>query len=243
MKPTLDHLLERGRTAFRTRDYIAALADFRAVLEEHPEFADVRNMAGLCLSLLGQPENALVEFERAVAVNEGYIEAHLNRAITLNELGRYEEGRAAFEAASRHEGAIGGRFPAAVSARLANGHMNLGDLYLEGGAAEAAIEQYRTALSMRPEFHDVRNRLAEALMRLERWEAAEAELRTVLDGNPHFLAARLNLGLVHYHSGDREKARLHWERVLQEAPDSSHARAYLSLLRSESAPRTGPSGE
>lgn len=243
MNPTTEQLIDRGRAAFQGRDYVAALADFRKVLESHPDFADIHNLTGLCLSFLGQPDNALEEFDRALALNEHYIEALLNRAITLNELGRYDEARGSFERASHFEGAAGGRFPAAVSARLANAHMNVGDLYLEAGAPEAAIEQYRTALSMRPEFHDVRNKLAEALMRLERWREADTELRAVLEGNPHFLSARLNLGLVHYSRGDAEKARLHWERAQQESPSSPQARAYLSLLEREAPGRRGAASE
>ncbi len=239
MDLSLHQLIERGRAAFQARDYVAALADFRAVLDEHPEFADLHNLAGLCLSLLGQPDNALREFDRALSLNGGYIEALLNRAITLNELARFDEGRAAFERASHFENLAGGRFAAAASARIANALLAVGDLYLDAGAAEEAIAEYRKALELRPEFHDIRNKLAEALLRVGSREAAEAELRTVLEGNPHFLAARLNLGLVHYHRGEREQARLHWENARQQSPENPLVRAYLSLLDRESIPAGG----
>ena len=89
-----------------------------------------------------------------------------------------------------------------MSARLANAHMGLGDLYLEAGAPTQAAEQYRTALTMRPRFHDIRNKLAQALLQLGELDAAGHELEPVLQGNPRFLAARLNLGLVHFRRGD-----------------------------------------
>src|SRR5690606_36998530 len=83
--PNIEELIRAGREAYDRRDYGAALARFAKVLEVRPGFADIRNYAGLCLSMLGQPEAALAEFEQAVALNDGYIEAQLNRAITLNE--------------------------------------------------------------------------------------------------------------------------------------------------------------
>src|SRR5690606_16407568 len=95
MEPRIDQLIARGWRAFERRDYASALSDFREVLEHHPNYADIRNLAGLCLSFLGRPEEALEELDRALEANEGYVEAHLNRAITLNELGRYEEAREA----------------------------------------------------------------------------------------------------------------------------------------------------
>ena len=98
-----EQLIARGRQAIERREYAAALADFREVLASHPEFADVRQLAGVCLSFLGQPEAALEEFDRALALNDGYIEAHLNRALTLNELGRFDEAREAFERAWQAE--------------------------------------------------------------------------------------------------------------------------------------------
>ncbi len=230
MKGSAHQLVSRGRKAFQNRDYVAALANFREALQDHPEFADVHNLAGLCLSFMGQPENALDAFDRALALNPAYVEAHLNRAVTLNEVGRYDDARQAFERACRHEVEAGDRFPAAASARLANAHLAVGDLYLDADAPDLAVEQFRTALSLRPSFHDVRNRMGEALMQLGRNEEAREQFETALQGNPRFVAARLNLGLLFYHQGDLEKARLHWRHALQQAPGSPQARAYLSLV-------------
>ena len=240
MDLTLQQIIDRGRAAFQNRDYVAALADFREVLGARPGFADLHNMAGLCLSLLGQPEAALQEFDRALDLNERYIEAHLNRAITLNELGRFEDARGSFERASQLEGETAGRFSSAVSARLANAHMAVGDLYLETGAFDEAADQYRLALGMRPEFHDIRNKLAECHLRQGRFDDAERELRAALDGNPRFLSARLNLGLVHYYRADHDAARSEWESAGRQSPGNPQVRAYLSLLDRGGAVPTPP---
>ena len=176
MNSRIEDLAERGRLAVARRDYAAALADFREVLRERPEWADIRHLAGLCLSFLDQPEAALEEFDRALELNPKYVEAHLNRAITLNELGRYEEAKEAFRLAAEYETARSGRFPGAVSARLANAHMALADLYMEAGDPASAETEYRRALDLRPEFLDIGNKLAQALLRRGEYDAAEAEL-------------------------------------------------------------------
>jgi tetratricopeptide (TPR) repeat protein len=230
MTPEADTLLTRARNAFEGRDYLAALADVRELADGHPRFADVRHLMGMCLSMLGQPEEALEQFERALAENDEYIDAHLARAITLNELGRFDEARASFERAAECESRAGGRFPASVSARLANAHGEVADLYLAAGAPGEAATELRRALGLRPEFHDLRNRLGEALMQLGELESARAEFERVLEGHEQFHLARLNLGLVHYRAGRREEARQAWEESRAQDPGDPRVRAYLHLI-------------
>jgi len=234
-----EQLIHRGREAYERGDYVAALADFREVLENHAQFADIRHLAGLCFSFLGQPEEALEEFDRALELNDGYIEAHLNRAITLNELGRYDEARAAFDNATAAEQGVGGRFPAAVSARIANAHMAVGDLYMAASAPGDAAREFRAALELRPLFHDIRNRLGEALMQLGEFAEAKQELAKAVEGNPRFFTARLNLGLAHFRLGDHDEARSQWETCKEADPQSPQVRAFLTLLERAEAREAG----
>ena len=223
-------LIERGRRAFERRDYGAALADFREVLEAYSGYADIRHLCGLCLNFLGQPERALEEFDRALQANDQYVEAHLNRALTLNDMGRFDEAADAFERAGYFEYAVAGRFPAAITARLAHAHAEVADLYMEAGAPLEAAAQYRRALELRPRYHDIRNKLAQALLQTGDITGAAEHLGVALAGNPNFVPARLNLGLVLYRLGDRAGARRAWQICQDREPGSAQVAAYLALL-------------
>jgi tetratricopeptide (TPR) repeat protein len=225
--------IERGKQAFERREYAAALADFQDVLSRNPRFADVRQYTGLCLSFLGHADAALTEFDHAISLNPRYIEAYINRAITLNELGRFEEARASFAQAAALETESKGPYPAAASARIANAHASLGDLYREAGAPDEAAQQYRRALEVRSHFHDIRLRLAQVLLQLNQADQAAAELRKVIETNPEFFAARLDLGLAYFRMGDRGAAQREWETVHQKQPHSAQVRAYMSLLEKQ----------
>lgn len=240
MSTELQQAIQRGRQAYERRNYADALAFFREVLKQNPDFADIRHLTGLCLGFLGQPHEALAEFDAAIRLNGRYIEAHLNRAIVLTELGRYDDAQRAFQEAGRHETETAGPFPALISARLANAHAAVGDLYFEAGAPNQAAEQYRLALGMRPQFHDIRNKLAQALLQLGELDPAAAELRTVLAGNPRFLAARLNLGLVHFRLGDLEGAAREWEICREQQPQNAQVRAYHAMLERATSPLEDP---
>lgn len=234
-----DRLIFTAREAYERRDYNAALADLRKVVEEYPHFADVRNLMGLCLGFLGRSEEALEEFDRALDENGCYIEALLNQAITLNELGRFDEARTAFERAGHCEDRDESRFPASVSARIANGYLQVGELYMAASAPVEAAEEFRRALDLRPEFHDIRNRLGEALLQTGSLDAARAEFERTLEGNDRFIRARLNLGLVLYRAGDTDGARACWEACRHQDPGNPQARAYLRLLEPPAAKPAG----
>jgi tetratricopeptide (TPR) repeat protein len=236
----LQDLIERGRRAYDRGDYVAALADFREVLATNPRYADIRHLAGLCLSFLGQADAALEEFDRALTINDQYVEAHLNRALVLNELGRFDEARQAFEKAGYYEYAVAGRFPAAITARLANAHASVGDLYQEAGAPMEAAVQYRRALELRPRFHDIRNKLAQSLLQLGDLDGAEEQLQTALSGNPRYIPARLNLGLVQFRRGQVDDARRNWRECGDLEPSNPQVRAYLAMLYPEHETAAAP---
>jgi tetratricopeptide (TPR) repeat protein len=230
MQSHMEQLKQHGLQAFERKQYAEALEIFRTILRDRPGFADIRHYAGLCLVFLGQVEEALEELELALVQNPGYVEVHINRALLLQELGRYDEARASFAQASQYERQNQGRFPAMLTAKLANAHAAVADLYVDAQAWEEAVAEYRLALALRPRFHDIRNKYAAALLGLGRPEEALGELQRILEWNPRFLAARLNLGLAYHRLGRVEDAAAEWQQCAQQAPDNAQVRAYLSML-------------
>jgi tetratricopeptide (TPR) repeat protein len=154
-------------------------------------------------------------------------------------MGRYDEAREAFERAAECERQTGGRFSASESARLANAHAGVAELYLAASAPARVAEELRTALELGPDYHDLRNRLGEALMQQGELDAAQEAFERTLEGNGRFLRARLNLGLVHYRRGDYDQAREHWEEGRSQDPNHPQVRAYLRLLESVAADSSG----
>ena len=241
-QPGVEPLIARARDAVSRGQYLAALDDLQRAAEMRPDFADVHHLSGVCLSMLGRPEEALESFSRAVAVNPGYVEAHLNRAITLNDLGRTDEARESFRRAAEadEEKGGGGRFSSAAAAKLANLHRDLGDAYDAAGAAEEAVAEYRRAVALRPQFLDIRTRLARTLIELERTGEAREELEAVLGTNPGFVQARANLGLALFRESDLEGAEREWKRCLAQQPGSAQVAAYLGMLERRGSGGTGP---
>jgi tetratricopeptide (TPR) repeat protein len=226
-----ERLIARGRDAYAHADYATAVGDLREVVRREPRFADVHHLLGVCLALIGRPVEALESFDNALEINPRYVEALINRAITLHELGRYEDARTSFEAATEADLEEGvGRFPSVLATRLAHGHAQLADLYRQAGAMNEAVEELRRAVDLRPRFADIRNRLGRALIDSGDPAAAIGELEQILDLNPNFVTARINLGLAWYRSGDPDAARREWQRCLAQRPGDSQVTGYLRMI-------------
>ncbi len=228
--PSVGQSLAFGSAAWEQDDFATAYQHFRAILEDHPNFADVRNRAGLCLAMMGDPESALEQFDEALEINEAFAEAHLNRAIVLNDLGRFDEAAECFHRASALDLRDSRAFPSHMGNQLANAHARTGDLYLAGDRPEKAAVEYAAAVEIRPSFLDLRFKLAEAYMDLDMCAEARTHLEEILALNPYFSGARVRLGALLSRVGDIEGARREWERCAEQNPGDRRIQAYLASL-------------
>lgn len=230
MHVSSDHLVAQARERFALQDYYGAVHLLEEVVAAGRDFADVHHLLGLSWSLLGQEARALEAFDRALALNPRYLEAHVHRGLVLNALGRVEEGREAFAAAAAAGGPQVGGLPGHLAAQLANTHAELGDAYAEAGAIDRAVVQYRTACELGPGFPDLRYRLARLLLESGQVLEAREELERVVRERPGFVDAQATLGLARYLSGDAGGAEETWRACLSARPENARVEAYLAML-------------
>ena len=219
-----------ARERFALRDYHGTVLLLREVLARGIDFADARHMLGLALSMLDRHDEALVEFDAALARNPRYLEAHVNRAVVLAAMGREAEAQEAFAVAGELGRPDASGFPAAIGNRLANAHVALGHEYRQAGAFEEAEAQYRRALALRPGFPDVRLALARALMDRGAHAEASVELDAVLAARPDLPDALVLRGLAAYLIGDLTAAATAWNRAAATAPDDPRVDTYRAML-------------
>ena len=226
--PSARWLIARATAACERNEYAAALQDLSGVIEQHPDFADVRNQAGFCRAMLGDAEGALDEFGHAIELNPGYTEAHLNRAIVLSELARLDEAELALGRAGEESIRSAGALRPELADRIALTHGELGDLYSEAGDTRAAIEEYERALRIRPTFADIRMRLARGLIAAGEPEAAVGELRRVLDERPSYVEARIRMGIALRGLDRLEEAVEEWRKCVELDPANRMVSALLA---------------
>lgn len=223
-------LIARARDRYSVRDYHGAVLLLREAVVEGVAYADAHNLLGLCLALIGRPDDALASFDAALALNSRYVEAHLNRAVLLNDSGRSDEAREAFEVAEQLGRPDETGFPVMVANRLANAHASMAGEYRAAGALDEAIAQYERALELRPGYADVRLAMARALTERGRHAEASRELDDVLRARPEWLDAMLLRGLTAYLQGDLGTADAVWSAAAARHPEEPRVEIYRSML-------------
>jgi len=86
-------LLSSNTEEMNPKHIEAYLAHLRERVEEHPDYADIRNNHGCVLTYLGRYPEALEAFDKALRINPRYVEAMICRCFVLAESG---EADAAF---------------------------------------------------------------------------------------------------------------------------------------------------
>ena len=238
MDDELRKLLSMGRESFEKREFVDAERTLGRVLEKHDALADVHNMMGLLAHNRGDFSKAERHFERALALNAAYTDAALNLAVTYTDLGKYEQAQAALQKL----GTRGKKLSEAkelepfARGKIANMHAETAQAYADLGLVRDAVLELQRAVALAPTFADLRHRLAQHLQALGRLDEAKAELVNALGHSPHYLPARLQLGLVLVSQGDVPGGRAAWQEVLRDDAENPIAKMYLRAHGSTGAP-------
>jgi tetratricopeptide (TPR) repeat protein len=108
----------------------------------------------------------------------------------------------------------------------------VGDLLLQAGRLDEAIDRYRRSLAFNPASASTHYNLGYALSARGRRDEAIAELREALRIDPDYAQAHNNLGALLQLRGDGNEALSHFERAVGLRPDSVDALTNLGLLLS-----------
>ena len=75
--------------------------------------------------------------------------------------------------------------------------------------------EYELALKLNPDFHDIRTKLATAMMDAGNVPNAVVELKKVIKERPNYFPASMNLGLCYFKMNKYDEARKIWEKGSQ----------------------------
>jgi tetratricopeptide (TPR) repeat protein len=221
-------LIQQGTAAYHAGKYAEAERLLRQVIERNTNYANVYNMLGVIASQRGTSERAVELFRRALAVNPTYREARLNLAITLAEMGAYQDAVREAEEVGGPTASQAGRPDAGVLAALANAHADLAAKYHALRMYADAVQEYDKALHLRPDFPDIHHRRALSCLELGDVAGAGASLAHALELNPNYVEAHVHFGVLHRRTGRLEEAIAAWNRALALDPAHPLARIYLA---------------
>ncbi len=210
-----------GRLAIMTGDASTAVEDYllRGLMlsnrvKDRRAQARITNAIGMGYRSLGQPDQAIDNFERSAKLwqqesqPDGEATALLNLGSELSLQGRFGEASAALGRAETLASELGDR------SLLADVENDLGVLYEEQGHFDEALRSYRSALAHRQETGDA----------------------------SQIISSLLNVGFAYYQLGEFDNAQVYWQQAETQASQSrdvarivqaNHAKALALMARGE----------
>ncbi len=173
------------------------------------------NNLGSARDKQGRFDEAIAQFEKALAIKPDYAQGHSNLGAVYVEQDRLDEAIAEFERALK------------IDPGYAGAHNNLGLALEKKGAPQEALKEYARAVELKPDYADARYNLGVALMRSGRLEEAAREFRETVALQPESADAHNNLGFVLQKMGNLDEAIREYQRVILLRPD--YARGYFNL--------------
>jgi tetratricopeptide (TPR) repeat protein len=247
--------LRLGATAFAQQEYAYAERWFRAAHKAAPGEAAPLSNLGAALRAQGRLDEAMAAYRRAIAANPDYAEAHYNLGNALRALDRQAESVPCYEAALR----LQPLYPPCWN-NLGNTLKALGRFDEAEACFRRALEQQPDFLSAWNNLGNVcteLGRLDEAQQCLEHvlsYEAADGRLlglgqagvahqeagqpqeaarcyETLLEENPEFVPALVNLGVLRQAQGDFTAADAPLTEARSLRPGYAEAHYNLGLVR------------
>jgi len=225
-----------------------ALDAIKPLFNDYPNESLLFNIRGACYAALGQLEDAVVNYEEALAIKPDYSDVSYNLGNVLRDLGRLEEAVKSYQnaitieplyhaaqfnlgvtlqelghlndAAEQYEQAIKIN-PDNLEARI-----NLGYVYQTLGQLDEAIEQYVIILAIDSENVEVLNNLGIIYRELGRVDEAISYYKNALDVDSSFAGSYYNLGITYQDLGQVDDAVRQYEKAIS---ISDHAWSYHNL--------------
>ncbi len=149
---------------------------------------------GLKYASLGEMQDAIGRFDRAIAINPRYFQAYIERGNVKSAVADYSGAIADYTMAI------------SIDAKAAPAYYNRGTVLSQSGQHEAAIVDYKQAISIDPQYAQAHLNLANELDDLNDVAGALTNYNRAIAIKPNYALAYLNRGIMYGRAGNRAQA-------------------------------------
>ena len=216
-----DATLELALDLHEKGDVAAAAALYRALLQTHPDEAQLWGLLGSACRLDSNAAEAVEALQKAVSLAPARIDLKAELGIALAEAERHLEARQMLEdllpalAVQQQDAAV-------VYAALADACLGLEDF-------QNAVRHYEMTLRKDPDNRTASINLATALQKLGQPGEAIALYESVIKEQPENVSALTNLGVALQETGLIEQSLVPLEKAVALAPDDAVAQTDLAV--------------
>ena len=180
---------------------------------------------GVALQTEGRLDEAIKQYDAAIALNPNVAACYFSRGGVLIELGRLNEAITDLETGLR------------IAPRDAKAHLLLGNASQRKGDLQDAIRELQAAATLDPELVEAHNNLGLIFRQNGLLKPAIEQYRQAIAVNPNYADGHNNLGIALLMDGQSAEAISHFARAAQLNPNSSGYRCnYAAILEENHRP-------
>lgn len=183
------------------------------LIERYPEDKGSLCNRGVLLTSMGRIQEALLDFEKALALDSDFAVVYSNRASAFSMIDQTDKALIDFDAAL------------AIEPRLETALLGRGGLFLGIGEFEKAANDLTVALEESPHLPEARMLRSEARFGLKKYEESAADVDIVLKQYPNFVCAHVQKGRLEAINGRYLAALGHLNKAIE--LDCRNARTYM----------------
>jgi len=166
---------------------------------------------------LGQLNDAISSYKKAISIKPDFAEAYYNLGILYQE---FYQPNAAIKS---YEDAL------AIKSDYAEAHNNLGVVFKEIGKLDEAIESHKSALFLKPDYAEAHNNLGAVYKEIGKLDEAIESHKSALFLKPDYAEAYNNLGIIFLEIGRFSEAVESYEKALLINPNYHEAHNNLGV--------------
>ena len=164
----------------------------------------------------GRLEESVAAHEKALAIDRGLVQAHINLIKLYGELKQFEKAEEHYRAAIQ------------LDPGSAQSYYNYGVLLLSAEKYPAAEDAFRKTIDINPYYADAHNNLGYLLERQGLFSEAATEYKKAIDNKPSDRQAHFNLGRVLVNQRKYQEGISELEKTIQ--PEDENTPRYLYAL-------------
>ncbi len=218
----LEEQISEAQHALQQGELARAISLFRSALVIDPEHLLANYWIGVLALKVGAPHEALAHLEWAALKDPEFPDFQLDLGLVYQALGKLERAEACFERVRQ------------VSPVYAAAQLRLAEDFEKQAQPLEAIELCQRGLLAFPRDAGLLQKLADLLVRLNRWPEALATWRKLLEVRPNCPATFYAFGLTCFQAKDIELAGEAFQRALELQPTLLPALLNLGLVRQKS---------
>jgi tetratricopeptide (TPR) repeat protein len=182
---------------FNDQQYQSAIAHYVDYMVLAGESSRVHRNIGMSLVQLGEPESALISFDRALALDPTDATIYYNIAMVYEEQGNFEKTRKNLENAVD------------LDPYFDEAQYELAKLLKNNGQLQESISEFKRLIARSPAHYRALNGLATCYLAMKDADSAVNLLRDAIKVFPNCARTHYNLGVALRTIGEAEESRVH----------------------------------